>query len=146
MYVVKIEIHNTQSLERYIETHTQNTTIMGAGASFETEGHLYHARSCGCIYRCEYNNTIVSGNVELVKCCYNCLERLKKYTFDYAIVDELSQETRGQSVDSLIASPASKWMSQVSALAYADKHDIRSVEEFLYNTNILWKCGSRSRK
>jgi len=119
---------------------------MGAGASIESDGCLYHARSCGCIYRCEYRNTLVSGDVELVKCCYHCLEKLRQHTFDYEMVDDLCRETRNQPIDVLTTKSNMQWMNQVSALAYADKRGIRSVEEFLYNKNILCKYGFDHRK
>jgi len=128
---------------------------MGAGASIETNGHIYNAMMCGCIYRCEYQECIANGNVALVKCCYHCLEKLKRRTFDYRMVDSMCKNTRGESIniltDKLGWTPEDKtgwtpedktgWMTEVSALAYADKHGIRSVEEFIYNTNILNKYG-----
>lgn len=112
---------------------------MGAGASIESEGHIYNPISCGCIYRCEYHESIATGNVELVKCCYECLEKLKHRTFDYGVVDDMSYAIREQPID--IVTAKTGWMTQVSAFAYANKRGIRSVEEFIYNTNILNKYG-----
>ncbi len=117
---------------------------MGAGASIESSGHIYNASSCGCIYRCEYRESVATGNVELVKCCYHCLEKLKCRTFDYEAVDDMCYETRDQSIHLLTSKNG--WMTEVSALEYADKRGIRSVEEFIYNTNILNKYGFDSRK
>jgi len=117
---------------------------MGAGASFESSGHIYNAIPCGCIYRCEYQDLVVNRNLALVKCCYHCLEKLKHRTFDYNAVDDMRYEIEGKDVHSVTSN--SGWMNQVSALEYANGRGIRSVEEFLYNTNILNKYGFGVRK
>ena len=123
-----------------------NTRInMGAGASIESDVNIYNAMPCGCIYRCECRDYVATGNVELVKCCYECLEKLKHHTFDYGVVDDMGFAIRGRSID--IVTAENGWMTEVSAFAYANKHGIRSVEEFIYNTNILSKYGfGRLRK
>lgn len=118
--------------------------IMGAGASIESDGHIYNAMPCGCIYRCEYRDSVANGNVALVKCCYDCLEKLKCRTFHYDAVSDMCYETYEQSIHVLTAKKG--WMTEVSALAYAHKRGIRSVEEFMYNTNILVKYGFGSLK
>jgi hypothetical protein len=112
---------------------------MGAGASIESTGNIYNAMPCGCIYRCEYRESVANGNVALVKCCYSCLEKLKCRTFDYRTVDDMRYATCEQSIHALTSKMG--WMTEVSAFSYAHTHGIRSVEEFIYNTNILAKYG-----
>jgi hypothetical protein len=119
---------------------------MGAGASVESSnGYLFQAVSCGCIFRCEYMDYISDGNVELVKCCYHCLEKLKRNQYNYDIVNGMCDDTRNQSIHILTESKTHEWLTQANALVYANKHKIRSVEEFLYNTNILRKYEIRHK-
>lgn len=116
---------------------------MGAGASIESSGHLYHASSCGCIYRCTYRDQIVEGPVDLVKCCYTCLHRLKDRTFRYDLYKDMCKSVQNQPVhvltDPTNHTDKNSWMTEPQALVYAHKQGIRSVEEFIYNTNILDK-------
>ena len=110
---------------------------MGSGLSVEVNGYLFRELECGCIYRCMYKNMIVERRVEMVKCCYHCLHRLKTDTFDMKPVYRVEDELFERSFEEIAYK--SEWMTQVKALHYAKEKGIRTVEEFVYNTNILDK-------
>ena len=110
---------------------------MGAGASFENDGKIYKPMECGCIFACEYYDRIVD-KLKLVKCCYTCMESLKRKEYNICRVVALSKQTNGKNVDELIEPKRdAKWLTTVEAMQMAHTKGIRSMEEFLQNTNIL---------
>jgi len=113
---------------------------MGAGASIEIERNIYLAKECGCIYRCTYSNGVATDDVGLMKCCYACLEDLRRCRFDFAKVDRLVKHTYGQDISHLKG-----WVSAEKAAEEARRMGIRSVEEFLYNTDILARYRGSNR-
>lgn len=110
---------------------------MGAGASIETTGKIYLEKECGCIYSCAYYESIATEDVGLMKCCYTCLQMLRNEQFDYSYVDRLKLRTSGEPVSRLVNEESGSWMTASRAVQEAHKKGIRTVEEFLYNVNIL---------
>lgn len=138
---------------------------MGASASFETDGQIYKPMDCGCIFACDFYDR-VADKVKLVKCCYTCMESLKQKRFNVARVVHLMKRTRGKQVDMLTRSGgrtqchdhrdgygydadadadphanAAEWLTKTSAIEMAHTQGIRSMDEFLQNSDILERYG-----
>ena len=132
---------------------------MGAGASVnEPSGYIFRVNTCGCIYGCYYENHIAEC-VELKKCCYSDLQNLRNREFDESRLRKLEKRTLGIPIDELTGDAKSRgesaymdvgymdvgsktgWMRQADAIEYARREQIRGIEEFIYNTNILVRFG-----
>jgi hypothetical protein len=111
---------------------------MGAGSSVETYGKLDMSKECGCIYSCGYSDNIVDDNIGLMKCCYSCLEKLRQKKFDFGEVDNMRKSVSGDTVDRATRS-SNSWMTAARAIQEAKQQGIRSVEEFLNNSDVLQK-------
>jgi hypothetical protein len=112
---------------------------MGAASSvipYELKeiGRIYKNRSkCKCIFSCRYKN-FIGDKLELLYCCYDCLQELKSKSYDTIRLKLLIDETKNIQIETAIRE--SNWLSEKDAMLYALKHRI-DVKEFLTNSNIL---------
>ena len=108
---------------------------MGATASLQPK--VYKFMKCGCIYCYDFSNNNPES-IQLLGHCFNCLKDLKRNRFDISIVNELATElSRYSEMGDLLYHRQTGWMNQSSAIEEAVKRDMRGIDEFLHNKNIL---------
>jgi hypothetical protein len=112
---------------------------MGASSSVESyevkkDGRIYKNHSkCKCIFSCTYNN-FIGDKLELLYCCYDCLQTLKTKNYNNSYLTYLIKETKNVVIREAIEE--SNWLSEKDAILYAYKNKI-DIKELLTNTNIL---------
>lgn len=111
---------------------------MDAGAS-SFQNKVYKFLNCGCIYCYDFSNE----HIQLLCHCHNCLQNLKKNTFNVNIVRKLVSEI---SCCEDIKSCKMDWLSQPEAIQEATRVKMRGIDEFLENTNILERYGVKCSK
>jgi len=131
---------------------------MGSSASLNNNNpKIYKHLQCGCIYSCSNDTTFLEAdeetkdeyeqseyqrkNIELLCCCYSCLDNLKKETFDTKPLNKLYNETRNKHIFQLLDDPSLEWMSQIRALEYAGEKGLKGFDECINNKNILKRYG-----
>ena len=131
---------------------------MGSSASLNNSNpKIYKHLTCGCIYSCENDNTFPESseetkdeyenseyerkNIELICCCYSCLDNLKKNAFDKNPLNNLYSETRNIHIFQLLEDPSLGWMSQIRALEYAGEKGLKGFDECINNKNVLKRYG-----
>ena len=109
---------------------------MGAGASLSAEGHLYQINDCGCVYACYYEKQTAVA-VELRKCCYTHLEKLKHREYDVAAYRRMEKRTVGLPISDL----SDGWMTPAETIQEATRRGVRGIDEFVDNRNVLERFG-----
>ena len=99
---------------------------MGASSSIY-ENKIYKHFNCGCIYCYD------SFEVQLLYCCYECLESLRNRE-NLKNLNIVKYEVENNSLDILLNDL--EWKNKKDAMIYARKNNIL-LEEFISNKNIL---------
>jgi hypothetical protein len=127
---------------------------MGSSASLNNDNpKIYKSLPCGCIYSCQNDTTFPESseetkdeyenseykrkNIELICCCYSCLDTLKKKSFDKKPLNILYSETRNMHIFQILEDSSLGWMSQIRALEYAEEKGLKSFDECINNKNVL---------
>ena len=111
---------------------------MGASAS-SLQNKVYKFLNCGCIYCYDFSNE----NIQMLCHCHNCLQKLRKNTFDNNVVNELVNEISHCND----MSPCKMgWLTQPEAIQEAIRLKMRGIDEFLVNTNMLNRYGIKCSK
>ena len=117
---------------------------MGATASLQNK--VYKFLNCGCIYCYDFSNENPE-NIQMLCHCHNCLQKLRKCTFDISVLNELVNElSYYDDIDQLICKNKFGWLSQSQAIQEATRLKMRGIDEFLANTNMLERYGIKCSK
>ena len=110
---------------------------MGASASLQRK--VYKFMECGCIYCYDFSNENPE-TMQMLCHCYNCFQKLKKKEFEISLLKDLIHElSYFNKMDELICDKNNGWMNQSQAIQEAKRRNMRGIDEFILNTNILEK-------
>ena len=113
---------------------------MGAASSalshiqVKESGRIYKkSEKCKCIYSCKYKD-FIGEKIELLYCCYDCLQELKSNSYDIKKLNKLVYETKNINIETVIAQ--SNWLLEKDAILYALQHRINAIE-LITNKDVL---------
>ena len=112
---------------------------MGAASSvipyeMKQNGRIYKkSEKCKCIFSCKYKD-FIGEKLELLYCCYDCLQELKSNTYNIKILNKLIDETKNINIETVIEK--SNWLSEKHAILYALQHRINA-NELITNQDVL---------